>query len=445
MTAPAPGKLTALALPCALAAALALLLGWVGLQAVAFTDYEVEAEPALQALRDGSVAEFLALLPAYGGSLVLRAPFALAPDLWGGEDLALFRSVALPCLVAGAWLGVVLWRRTEALGAGRRAALVALALCAANPLALRAMEIGHPEELLGAVLCVAAVLCAGAGRPVLAGALVGLAVANKPWAIIAVAPVVLTLPAGRSRALAAAAGTAAAVLAPLWLLGSSAIAQSGAAARDAGAIFQPWQVWWFLGEHGQQISGLLGEKPGYRAAPGWVGQVARPLVVLVPLALCLALATRIRNRPWTDGLLLLALVLLLRCLIDPWNVVYYELPFVLALLAWEVHARPGVPAISVTVTLLCWVTLEQLPDVLSADLQAGAFLLWSVPLAFALLAHLMRPLPAREAARRSGRDLQVADRAGSAAGGRVKAHRMTVRDRREHVEAGGRAGVGVGE
>jgi hypothetical protein len=60
----------------------------------AFTDYEVEAEPSLQALRAGDPGAFLDLLPASGGSLVVRSPFALLPGIWGGGDLALFRSMA---------------------------------------------------------------------------------------------------------------------------------------------------------------------------------------------------------------------------------------------------------------------------------------------------------------------------------------------------------------
>jgi len=321
----------------------------------------------------------------------MRSPFALLPDAWGGGDLAVFRAMAAPCLAAGALLGVVLWRRGAALGMGLGARLAVLGLCAGNPLTLRALEIGHPEELLGGVLCVAAALAAAAQRPLLAGALLGLAVANKPWAVVAVAPVVIMLPAGKTRALTAAVATAAAFLVPLALLGSSAIAQSQEVARDAGAIFQPWQVWWFLGDHGQVVMGTFDEKPDFRAPPAWLGQVARPLVVIVPLALCLALAGRMRDRPWHDGLLLLALVLLLRCLLDPWNVVYYVLPFLLALVTWELHARPRMPVISLVCTLLCWVTLEQFTTVLSPDTQAVAFLGWSVPLALALLLRLASP------------------------------------------------------
>jgi hypothetical protein len=378
-------------MPAAVALSGALLLAWLGLKTMAFTDYEQEAEPALFALRDGDLQRFIELLPAYGGSLVLRSPFALLPELWGGGDWALFRSMAVPCLAAGVALGLFLWARAYRLGRERKACWVALLLCAVDPLTLRALEIGHPEELLGGALCVGAALAAASRRPLLAGLLLGLAVANKPWAVLAVVPVAILAPEGRWRLLGVAGLAAAAVLGPLWLAGSAAVDRAGDVARDTGVIFQPWQVWWFLGDHGQVVMGTFGEKPGYRAAPDWIGQVARPVVLLVPVALSLALARRLRARPWHDGLLLLALVLLLRCMLDPWNVVYYELPFLLALTAWEVHARRGWPVISIAATLLCWVTLEQFTRQLSPDGQALAFLAWSVPFAAALVLRLAAP------------------------------------------------------
>src|SRR5687768_14709892 len=128
----------------------------VAMPSTALTDYSIEAEPAVEALRDWRLAEFGELAPAYGGSLLLRAPFAILPDLWGGGDLALFRSMAIPCFAALAFLAVMLWNRSRVFGARRGAAMVVLLLCVANPLIQRALRTGHPEELLGAVLCVGA-------------------------------------------------------------------------------------------------------------------------------------------------------------------------------------------------------------------------------------------------------------------------------------------------
>src|SRR3954464_4894373 len=90
-----------LLLPALVASGGSLFLAWGGLKTMAFTDYELEAEPAFQALGHGHVGRFIDLLPAYGGSLVLRGPFAMLPGLWGGGDLTLFRSVTAPRL-AGA-------------------------------------------------------------------------------------------------------------------------------------------------------------------------------------------------------------------------------------------------------------------------------------------------------------------------------------------------------
>ena len=383
----------------------------VAMPTTTLTDYSIEAEPALQALRDWRLADFLQLAPSYGGSLEVRAPFAFLPDLWGGGDLALFRSMAIPCLAAVAFLAVLLWHRSRVSGAGRGAAALVLLLCVANPLIQRALRTGHPEELLGAALCVGAVLAGGARRPILAGALIGLAVANKPWAVLAVVPVAVALGAGtdrarataarwrviaadpRLRAAAVAGAVGAVVLAPFTLYGGGALEEARAVASTSGEILKPWQVWWFAGDHVGPVYDAFGNaRPaGYRTPPAWLGEIARPLVVLVPLLLSVVCAIRLRRRPWHDALLLLAFVFLLRCVLDPWNVSYYALPFLFALLAWEVHARGGLPRLTLIATLLTWVTCDWLPAFVSPDVQSLAYVAWSVPLAMALAWRLLHP------------------------------------------------------
>jgi hypothetical protein len=374
--------------PVLVAGCAALVLGAMGLLTPAFTDYELEAEPALHALRAGDWIAFLQHAPAYGGSLVLRAPFALLPGLWGGGDLALFRSMAAPCLLAGVVLAVGLWWRARELGHARATCWLALLLVAANPLTLRALEIGHPEELLGAVLCVGAALAAGRGRSLAAGVLLGLAIANKPWAVLAVVPVVAMVDARRFMLLATAGATTTVVMLPLALAGG-AVHEAAAVARTTSEIFQPWQVWWFLGEHGHVVVGNFGEKPGYRVGPEWLTGMAHPLVVLVPVAISLAFVARLRRAPWHDGLLLLAFAFLLRCVLDPWNVSYYSLPFLLTLVAWEVHAERRPPVVSLAATLLCWLTLVSLTSVAHPDVQAAAYLAWTIPLAALMAVRLL--------------------------------------------------------
>jgi len=379
---------------CAFAAAAGCAAtAWLGLYGFAWNDYEVEVRPAYEALVAGHVAEFLRLVPAYGGSLVERAPFALLPGLWGGGQLAVYRMVALPCLLAAAALGVWLVRRMRFQGRSTLARAVALGVCVANPITLRALELGHPEELLGGCLCVAAVLLAassadGRDRSLPAGVLLGLAVANKDWALVAAGPVLLALPAGhRKRCLLAAGSTAVAVLAPLALVSSGGFASNTAAAATptASVIFKPWQLWWFFGHHSALALGPSGlPQPGYRLGPAWVGAVSHPLILACALAIAVALWRRSRRAALSaqQALLALALVLLLRCLLDTWDESYYLLPFVLALLAWEIGVdgrRP--PVLALASSVLVWISFQWLELHASADVQAVFFLAWSVPLA----------------------------------------------------------------
>ena len=373
----------------ALAALGAAALAWLGLLGFAFSDYEIEAAPAFAALVHGDFTRFLELCPAYGGSLIMRAPFALAADGLGGGDLAVFRAVAVPCLLAGVALGVVLAASLLARGAGRGTVAIVVGLCAANPITLRALDIGHPEELLGAALCAGAVLAAVRGRSTLAGVLLGLAVANKAWALLAVGPVLLALQADRRRALAIAGGIAVAFVLPLLLTGSES-GQPGAAA-ETGAIFQPWQVWWFLGSTGEVIRGADGlVKEGYRSSPGWVSPISHPLIVAVALPLSL-LAWRRRS----DPLLLLALLFVLRCVLDPWNTAYYALPAIIALVVWEATRSERPPVFALGLTMATWATWEWVVPAASADVEALVYLGWSLGLVGLLGWRLYAPaLPA---------------------------------------------------
>jgi hypothetical protein len=94
-----------------------------------------------------------------------------------------------------------------------------------------------------------------------------------------------------------------------------------------------------------------------------------------------------------DALALLALLFLERCLLDPWNLVYYHLPLAVALLAWEVRRGRPLPLLALGVNAAAWLTF------VTYDERAGmgpflAYLAWTLPLA-ALLAHRLYGAPAR--------------------------------------------------
>jgi hypothetical protein len=293
------------------------------------------------------------------------------------------------------------------------AALLVLLLCVANPITFAALEIGHPEDLLGAVLCVAAVLLGMNRRPVLAGALLGLAIGNKAWAAVAIGPLLLALPDRRPRALLACAVVAGAVLAPFAFAGSTSFGAHADGAANTGNLFNPWQWWWFLGTHGHAAVGSTGAvKAGYRVPPGWIGSIAHPLIVAITVPLTLAcLWLRRRGGPPRSGqeaMLLLMLVLLLRAALDPWNNDYYVLPFLIALVAWEGLYCDRLPVLSLLAALAAWFSIQATSSSsfqFSPDLQAAAFLLFSVPAAVAICAALFEPRLPR--AIRRGRQLGI--------------------------------------
>ncbi|MCP9490067.1 MAG: hypothetical protein MSC31_09360 [Solirubrobacteraceae bacterium MAG38_C4-C5] len=363
----------------ALALAFTAVMAFLGLVGFAFSDYDVEASAAFWALRTGDLEGFLAAVPAYGGSFVLRAPFAWAPALWGGGELAVFRAVSLPGLAACAGLAVFVAGRMREMGRSRLDRVVVLGALTASPAALSALEFGHPEELLGGALCVAAVLAARR-RPIVAGVLVGLAVANKPWALVAV-PVVLAAVPVRSALPSALAcgGVAGAVLAPLLLFGGG-FAEATVAVGDTGAIFTPWQVWFLLGEPGR-LPPQMG-MDGLRHAPGWLMPLTRPLILTVPVVAAGVWWWRRRGVASVyEPLLLLALVLHLRCWLDPWNFTYYALPALLALATWEaLERRDRPPFLTLAFIAVHWITFEHAGRVLGADGASVVYLAWALPL-----------------------------------------------------------------
>ena len=383
----------------------AALMAWLGLQDFAFSDYDVEVSAAFRSLIAGDVAGFLAQVPAYGGSLVLRAPLAAATAALGGGELAVYRAVSIPGLLALSFLAVVLARRMSARGASTGACVLVVALCASNPLTLRALQIGHPEELLCAAFAIGAVLAAARDRTLLAGVLLGLAIGTKAWAVLAIGPVLLALPRRRLLVLALAGGVTGLVIAPLLFAGSADQIVHGA--RQTGILFNPWQIWWPLGDVVNiGYDGLA--KPGARYAPGWLSQLTHPLIAAMVVPLSLAWWRRRRHETLGGEQLLglLALLLLLRCVLDPWNTVYYQLPFLLALLAWEALCRTWQPPVlTLVATVATWVTFQTLAQQ-DPNLLCAVFLAWALPLvAWLARACFWAPLPDQPAEVPRGRPI----------------------------------------
>jgi hypothetical protein len=384
----------------AIAIAAATVMVWWRPWQVTLNDYSTEAAIPLAALLHGHILQFLRTAPSYGPSLELRAPFALIASLAHGSKLLVYRFAALPCVLALAALGAWIATRLRAAGRGRLTAMFTLAVCVVNPLTYYALKIGHPEEALGAVLCVAAVLAALRGNVNWAGVLLGLAIANKAWALVAIGPVLVALPAQRIRGLVIAAGVAGLLLAPIAIASASVkIASNRITVNDAGTIFYPQQIWWFLGTPGRWLPAMRGQiLHGFRLPPTWLQGRAHLLIVWIGLPLTW-LAAR-RRMPRENALALLALLLLARCMLDPWDLVYYPLPFAIALLSWETLVRGRAPIGAAVVSAAAWAIFEYGPLHLSANQIALSFLIPSVCALGAIGFVVYRRAPAEVSANR---------------------------------------------
>lgn len=360
------------------------------------TDYVVDTQPAIDALRDGAFGAFFADQPSMGPlSLWLRWPAALLAGASGGGDLAIYRLGALACLLVVAivvtGLARLLDRRTTL---GRNEILLLVAVLSLNPVTLRALELGHPEEPLGAALSLAAVLLAAGGRVAAAGIVLGLALATKQWALFAVLPTLLAAPASRAaatRILVPAAGVAALAYLPMLLADPQAFA--AALDRPVGGLgeMRPANMWHALVTDGYATSIGGGESVQVQLVPAWLRTVAHPGVALFALAVPAAWWWRRRDRATAaQALGLLALVFLLRCWLDPWNHEYYHLPMLLALGAYETLARGRAPFVTLASSALLWVVFARLAAPGLGPAIDVLYLAWALPLTAWLAAGLGR-------------------------------------------------------
>jgi hypothetical protein len=355
-------------------------------------DYFTDAGSAIDALGRGDWSGFVANQPLMGSfSLLVRAPFVI--PVFDGTLDAVYYAGAIPCLLATVVLGLALARTLADRGQPPAVQGLAAGLAVINPLTFKALHWGHPEELLAAALCVGAVLAALRDRPLLAGLSLGLALATKQWALLAVLPVLLAVPQRRLGLIAVAGAVAALLTLPLMLANPQqfgGVAESAAGQSFAGTSTSPWNIWW-------PLSDLVSFSGSDRwMAPAWVARISHPLIVAVAVPLSLLLWRR-KDRRRDDALLLLTLLFLLRCMLDNWNNDYYHVPFFLSLLAWETVRRPGVPRLTLGVAILLAISFwpEQTrvfaDSAEAAPLLFGFYMAWTVPLALALAALLYRP------------------------------------------------------
>jgi hypothetical protein len=322
------------------------------------------AAPAITALTHGQLGRAAALQPLMGlVSLAWRAPFAAAAEGLGSTAHVVYQVGALACLLPV--LGAAWWLAQRALSIMQAtAAVVAIALIAAGPITSGALLLGHPEEVLTALLASASVICAGQDRRRCAAILLGLAVGTKPWALIAAPCVLLALPGRRVMPATLAAAVAAVTAGLLPVLDLTAYRTAGGYIGDVN-FANPWTLWW----------PLSGRPLGARATPaqllplGLTRTGAVAIVFVLAAAAISAYAWRThKRRGGVDALALFCALGLVRCLADPAPTGYYFAVIVIPLALWEAGVRRRLPVLAIFVSLV----VHWLPDDFVAARNHGA-------------------------------------------------------------------------
>ena len=356
-------------------------------------DYPSDAAPAMNALLDGDLDTALAQQPLMGSfSVVVRLPFAAMARAAGGDELLVYQLGTIPCLLAVGLLGVALAGRMRRRGQPPLACVTAALLCLVNPLTWEAIRLGHPEELLGGALCVGAVLAALRGRTLGAAALLGLAVATKQWALIAVLPVLVAAPAHRVRLGAMAAVVAVALTIPLMLGNPDSFTGTAKLAAHVGERVHPFNAVWPVAPSEDRVISVGDERSvvTVRVLPLSISRLLHPGIVLLAIPLTALWWFSPRRTP-DDVLALLALLFLMRCLLDPVNNAYYHVPFLLSLIAWEGLTRRGSPLVSALSSAAIYYTIYKANWTDDVATRNALYLLSTVPVGVWLAARLYLP------------------------------------------------------
>jgi hypothetical protein len=366
---------------------------------------------SIQALGDGDLHGFFANQPPMGSfSMLLRTPPAMVADLAGGNDLSVYRSGVFVCVLAAGLLAVFL--AASMMRAGRPWTIWALLAAAVvvNPLTNQATYWGHPEEILAAVLAVGAVIAAGRQRGLVAGLMLGAALATKQWAALAAIPVLIAAPAGtRVRVALLAVGLAGALTLPML------VADPGRFHEAQGMVslqssytntVTATNLWWPFAS----VSGGAGlDEFGHPthvlqySLPNAIGRGLHMGVILVALALSLLYARRARGRAGfapDDVLQLVALLFLLRCMLDPLTFSYHHVPFLIALISFEALRR-RVPLMTAWAIGALLLMNEVIVPAGEPALIYATYLAWTVPLVSFMGLSLYAPERLRGLSRRA--------------------------------------------
>jgi hypothetical protein len=396
----------ALAVLTGLAAGMCVRYGLLG-------DYEADAAPAFEALSRGRLHEFLTSNALMGPfALLARVPFVLAADLGDATMVDRYRWGAVGCLLASVALALFVAAVMRRAGQPAYARAIAAVLLVANPLTVKALQFGHPEEVLGAALCAGAMIAAYRRAAVPAAIMFGLALTTKQWALVVVGPMlvaVLVYGLPRLKFATVLVATGVAVTAPFFLVDPGGFVdeqeRAGSIPVTSWQPASPYSAWYPLTPAKEvRIRPVDGRSVvRVRPVPPFVAGIAKQLIVIAALVLTVPLLLRRRRLAATDPLLFLAFVLLLRCVLDPFDNPYYHLPFLFAFLAWESLTVRGVPWVATCVSfafLFQTALAEALPSIPNYTTHTVVYLAWALPVLGFMALRLYRPGLGRRVGRR---------------------------------------------
>jgi hypothetical protein len=214
--------------------------------------------------------------------------------------------------------------------------------------------------------------------------------------------VLVAAPRRRLRLAVGAGAVALALTLPIVVADSSGFVGASRQAGWAGTRVYPFNAVYPLAPTEDRVIDVAGDTKvvTVRELPTAVAHLLHPLIVLlsVPLTAAYCLVRR-RGRQPHDVFALLALLFLLRCLLDPVDNAYYHVPFLVSLAAWEGLGRRRAPVFGMLVSVAVYYAIYKAHAFGTTGGRNAIYLLATMPFGAWLSITLFR---AGEARRHAG-------------------------------------------